>query len=627
MRSHSPRRDASCCSTCRRRLRERSAAASEPLRLAGRTIAIVFLKPSTRTRAAFVVAAADEGAHPEVLRAEDIRFGVKESVKDIARVLGRLYDGIAFRGFGERRARGARGALRRAGLERARPSASTRPRRSPTCSPSATSSARSRGWPSPTSATGATTSCARSAIAAAKMGFELRILAPPELQLARTTRSTSSAGGSWPRATRRGARGRSGGLQRRVGVDGRGGRARAPGRAPARLQGDRGADGADSARDDTIYLHCLPALHDLETEFARANPEVREVDDAVFEGPRSRVFDQAENRMHTAKAVMLAQPRRLSVRPRRRSRLSNQTQFGVPPLTPQRVGERSTSRRPLPPGSSRSRAVGRRLEARALVAHLHADARPPSQRARTRIDSLVSLAPWRTAFVTSSLVSSSTTSRVALVHLARARERMPGSRHRLGRGQEQPPNPCHLMVYSQGARLKPNGAAPPVVPPAVRGKIVVITGAGSGHRPRDRGALLGRLGARLHLADIDADAVEAVARRDRGAAAAAARGRLLRSAGRRGVRDARLRRRGARRRAAQQRRDRPRRRARGDHGRGLAAGDRREPARRGLRDAGVRAADARAGQPGVGREHGVCGGPHRDPGMAPYCASKWGSWA
>jgi ornithine carbamoyltransferase len=61
-----------------------------------------------------------------------------------------------------------------------------------------------------------------------------------------------------------------------------------------------------TGRGDTIYLHCLPALHDLETEFARAHPDVREVDDAVFEGPRSRVFDQAENRMHTAKAVMVA---------------------------------------------------------------------------------------------------------------------------------------------------------------------------------------------------------------------------------------------------------------------------------------------------------------------------------
>jgi ornithine carbamoyltransferase len=60
-----------------------------------------------------------------------------------------------------------------------------------------------------------------------------------------------------------------------------------------------------SGRADTIYLHCLPALHDLETDFARANPDVREVDDDVFESPASRVFDQAENRMHTIKALMV----------------------------------------------------------------------------------------------------------------------------------------------------------------------------------------------------------------------------------------------------------------------------------------------------------------------------------
>jgi ornithine carbamoyltransferase len=60
-----------------------------------------------------------------------------------------------------------------------------------------------------------------------------------------------------------------------------------------------------TGRADTIYLHCLPALHDDATEFGRAHPELREVDDDVFEHPRSRVFDQAENRMHTAKAVMV----------------------------------------------------------------------------------------------------------------------------------------------------------------------------------------------------------------------------------------------------------------------------------------------------------------------------------
>ena len=60
-----------------------------------------------------------------------------------------------------------------------------------------------------------------------------------------------------------------------------------------------------TGRPETIYLHCLPALHDLSTDFATEYPEVCEVDDEVFESPQSRVFEQAENRMHTAKAVMV----------------------------------------------------------------------------------------------------------------------------------------------------------------------------------------------------------------------------------------------------------------------------------------------------------------------------------
>src|SRR5262249_31734081 len=62
---------------------------------------------------------------------------------------------------------------------------------------------------------------------------------------------------------------------------------------------------ASSGKPTTIFMHCLPALHDLETEVARNNPDLIEVDDVVFEGPQSRVFSQSENRMHTIKALML----------------------------------------------------------------------------------------------------------------------------------------------------------------------------------------------------------------------------------------------------------------------------------------------------------------------------------
>ncbi len=67
--------------------------------LAGKNIALIFEKASTRTRCAFTVAAVDEGGHAEYLGKDDIQLGKKESVKDTARVLGRMFDGIQFRGY------------------------------------------------------------------------------------------------------------------------------------------------------------------------------------------------------------------------------------------------------------------------------------------------------------------------------------------------------------------------------------------------------------------------------------------------------------------------------------------------------------------------------------------------
>ena len=67
--------------------------------LKGKNIALIFEKPSTRTRCAFTVGCLDEGGHPEYLGKNDIQLGHKESVEDTARVLGRMFDGIEFRGF------------------------------------------------------------------------------------------------------------------------------------------------------------------------------------------------------------------------------------------------------------------------------------------------------------------------------------------------------------------------------------------------------------------------------------------------------------------------------------------------------------------------------------------------
>lgn len=67
--------------------------------LKGKNIALIFEKPSTRTRCSFTIGCIDEGGHPEYLSREDIQLGHKESVEDTARVLGRMFDGIEFRGF------------------------------------------------------------------------------------------------------------------------------------------------------------------------------------------------------------------------------------------------------------------------------------------------------------------------------------------------------------------------------------------------------------------------------------------------------------------------------------------------------------------------------------------------
>src|SRR6056297_3950649 len=67
--------------------------------LEGKNIALIFEKPSTRTRCSFSVAAKDEGGMPEYLGKNDIQLGKKETVADTARVLGRMFDGIQFRGF------------------------------------------------------------------------------------------------------------------------------------------------------------------------------------------------------------------------------------------------------------------------------------------------------------------------------------------------------------------------------------------------------------------------------------------------------------------------------------------------------------------------------------------------
>ena len=133
-------------------------AGSEQPRLRGKNIALIFEKTSTRTRCAFEVAAFDQGARVTYLDPSGSQIGHKESMADTARVLGRMYDGIEYRGFGQENVETLAALRRRAGVERADRRVAPDPdalRHAHHARAHATSTtARSR---SPTSATPATT--------------------------------------------------------------------------------------------------------------------------------------------------------------------------------------------------------------------------------------------------------------------------------------------------------------------------------------------------------------------------------------------------------------------------------------------------------------------------------------
>ena len=82
-------------------LKEANKSSNEKQMLISKNIALIFEKSSTRTRCAFEVAAYDQGAHVTYLGPTGTQIGNKESIKDTARVLGRLYDGIEYRGYGQ----------------------------------------------------------------------------------------------------------------------------------------------------------------------------------------------------------------------------------------------------------------------------------------------------------------------------------------------------------------------------------------------------------------------------------------------------------------------------------------------------------------------------------------------
>ena len=298
----------------------RAGGPAAPLRLAGRNIALIFEKTSTRTRCAFEVAAHQQGAHTTYLDPSGSQLGHKESIADTARVLGRMYDGIEYRGFAQER---VEALARHAGVpvwngltDEWHPTQLLAdqltmrehlPTRASTLADAVVvyiGDARCNTGNS-------------NLVAGALAGMDVRIIAPADLQPAAevvaAAETIAAATGARLTITDNLASVEGADF---ISTDVWVSMGEAEDLWVARIEALRpyqvnAALLARTGNPGVRVLHCLPAYHDLNTTTARKLHAVTsmtefEISDEVFEAHADMIFDQAENRMHTIKAVMVA---------------------------------------------------------------------------------------------------------------------------------------------------------------------------------------------------------------------------------------------------------------------------------------------------------------------------------
>ena len=293
-------------------------AGTEQPKLKGKNIVLLFEKDSTRTRCAFEVAALDQGAHVTYLGPAGSQMGKKESMKDTARVLGRMYDGIEYRGYGQ-------DIVEALGKYAGVPVWNGLTNEFHPTQILADFLTMQEHCDKPLHHISfAYLGDARNnmgnslMVGAAKMGMDFRAVAPkqcwPEETLVAKCREIAKETGATITLTDNVEEGVKGVdfLYTDVWVSMG---------EPAEVWEERikllkpyqvnmnvvKATGNPKVK----FLHCLPAFHNLETEVGREiykkfGLESMEVTEDVFESPMSIVFDEAENRMHTIKAVMVA---------------------------------------------------------------------------------------------------------------------------------------------------------------------------------------------------------------------------------------------------------------------------------------------------------------------------------
>ena len=282
----------------------------------GKSIALVFEKTSTRTRCAFEVAAADLGMHPVYLDPKGSQIGKKESIADTARVLGRMFDGIEYRGFGqeivEELAKYA-GVPVWNGLTN---------EFHPTQILADFLTVREhfgklKGVKLVYMGDARYNMGNSLMVGCAKMGMHFVACAPkkyfPDQALVESCLAVAKETGAVlefiedPKTAVKGADVLYTDVWVSMGEPDEVWKERIEDLLPYRITREL----MDHAGAQCRFMHCLPAFHDLKTTtgkeiFEKFGLDCMEVTDEVFESDRSIVFDEAENRMHTIKAVMAA---------------------------------------------------------------------------------------------------------------------------------------------------------------------------------------------------------------------------------------------------------------------------------------------------------------------------------
>ncbi|CAM4180286.1 ornithine carbamoyltransferase [Vibrio neonatus] len=300
-------------------LKKAKYAGTEQKRLLGKNIALIFEKSSTRTRCAFEVAAFDQGAQVSYLGPSGSQIGNKESMKDTARVLGRMYDGIEYRGFGQ-------SIVEELGEHAGVPvwnGLTDEFHPTQILADFLTMQEHARGKQlhqiSFAYLGDARNNMGNSLlVGAAKMGMDIRLVAPkaywPEEELVAQCQQIAQATGASITLTEDVAAGVKGCdfLYTDVWVS-MGEPAEAWEERIAIMKPYQVNMATIKATDNphVKFMHCLPAFHDDQTTVGKEIAEKYgmqglEVTDEVFESDYSIVFDEAENRMHTIKAVMVA---------------------------------------------------------------------------------------------------------------------------------------------------------------------------------------------------------------------------------------------------------------------------------------------------------------------------------